>query len=88
MSRVLLLSFALEDNQAALAAMYEGCDNRWEEMKYTQGHLLMASKIKMLRRDADIDANSARLMFLRKPACPKELVLKKAALEHMMDGED
>ena len=42
----------------------------------------------MLRREADIDANAARLLFLRKPALLKEVIINKAVLENMMNGED
>ena len=68
--------------------MYEGCEDQREEMRYTQVHLLMAFKIKMLRREADIDANAARLLFVRKPALLKEVIINKAVLENMMNGED
>ena len=87
-SRLILQQFALEDNQAELEAMYEGCEDRREEMKYTQGHLLMAGKIKMLRNGNDIEANAARLLKERKPAYLKEVVINKGVLERMMDGED
>ena len=68
--------------------MYEGCEDPREEMRYTQGHLLMAGKIEMLKREADIDANAERLLFLRKPAVLKEVIINKAVLENMMNGED
>ena len=42
----------------------------------------------MMRREADIDANAARLLFVRKPALLKEVIVNKAVLENLMNGED
>jgi hypothetical protein len=84
----LLRQFARSENQAALAAMYEGCENQKEEMKYTEVDLLMAHKIKMLRGKAEITEHAQEKFNVAKLAAQKNLVVKKELMVRLMDKED
>jgi hypothetical protein len=83
----LLRSFARNDNQAALAVMYEGCDDQQAEMKYTDIDLLMASKIPMLRRKDDVTSH-AYDKIKKKLEAEKNLVVKRSVMEGLMNKEE
>ena len=63
--------------------MYEGCEDRAEEMKYRYVDLRMASKIKMLRRSEEINEHAYKLKKA-KPPWPTTLIFKRDALEKLM----
>ena len=67
--------------------MYEGCEDRAEEMKYRNFDLRMAEKIKMLRRTEEIN-DHARKLTKAKPPCPAQVILKRDALERLMAEEN
>ena len=67
--------------------MYEGCEDRAEEMKYRNFDLRMAEKIKMLRRTEEINVHAHKLTKA-KPPCPAQVILKRGALERLMAEEN
>jgi len=83
----LYLSFARDDDANALDAMYEGCEDRAEEMRYRYVDLRMAEKIMMLRRTEEINEH-ARKLTKAKPPCPAQVILKRGALERLMAEEN
>ena len=69
MDEKLYWSFARDDDANALDVMYEGCEERAEEMRYRYVDLRMAEKIMMLRRTDKINEHSRKLTKA-KPPCP------------------
>jgi hypothetical protein len=67
--------------------MYEGCEDRAEEMRYRYVDLRMAEKIMMLRRTEEINEH-ARKLTKAKPPCPAQVILKRGALERLMAEEN
>jgi hypothetical protein len=67
-------SFARNDNANALDVMYEGCDDRAEEMRYRVYDLMMAEKIVMLRRGEEINEHAHKLTKA-KPPCPSQIII-------------
>ena len=83
----LYLSFARNDDANTLDVMYEGCEDRAEEMRYRYVDLRMAEKIMMLRRTEEIN-DHARKLTKAKPPCPSQVILKRGALERLMEEEN
>jgi hypothetical protein len=81
------LSFARDDDANALDVMYEGCEDRAEEMRFRYVDLRMAEKIMMLRRTEEINEH-ARKLTKAKPPCPAQVILKRGALERLMAEEN
>ena len=67
--------------------MYEGCDDRAEEMRYRVYDLMMAEKIVMLRRGEEIKEHAHKLTKA-KPPCPSQIIIKRDALERLMAAEN
>jgi len=84
--RELLEDYAVAENQAMLETMYQGCDDREAEMKFSELDLQMAEKIEMLASDSVIRANYLKL-GKQQPVLREAITESMGALKTTMDRE-
>ena len=76
----------IRENKEMLEEMYQGCNDREEEMKFTKLDEKKASKIEMLA-DKNLIRNNYKKLGKKKPALPATITESIAALRTLMDRE-
>ena len=80
--------FAAAENEAWLELMYQDCNNREDEMNYSDFDVEMAKEVEILASNKVIKRNWENLGKMKPPLIPNSLTLTRGALKIMMEKED